>query len=219
MKRNWYIPMNFMETGYVLNGAVPIRNAVEACILCLIGISFCRVLPLPSGTDALPYYILIAGPLGLIGLCGAGGDALSTFLIDVVKWRRRRKPYLYNDHGLAYTQEAAEALMNAPQFRDTIAGMVDKMRAGLASKEIDYIEGQTFVFADDPEQVALREAQAEIDQKREEERLAAEERARAEEETAKIDPFAQYEKTVNAKQVTESMVLEDLEFDREEDVE
>ena len=221
MKEHFVIPTNFMETGYIMNGAVSIRNAVEAGVLALLGFFVCRMLPLPGGfTDAITYYILICGPLGLVGLYGVQGDPLSVFVFDFIKWRRRRKPSFYSEHGEAYTQEAADLLWEAPQMRDMLADAVDKMRSKMAAVEIDYVEGETFQFAADPERDALREAQREISEKREAEieKLREEQRAREAELAAKNNPFRKQEssKTVNASELSGMLVLDELNWEEDE---
>lgn len=217
MRDRFIIPTNFMETGYVMNGAVSIRNAIEAGVMALLGVSFCKLLPIPGGTQAITYCILICGPLGLVGLYGVGGDPLSVFIIDFIKWRRRRKPCFYSDHGEAYTQEAADLLRDAPQMRDMLADAVDKMRAHMASSDIDYVEGETFEFAVDPEQQALKDAQKELAEKREAElaKLREEQQARDAELAVRNNPFRKQEgaMTVNAAEMSKLLVLDDLEED------
>ena len=225
MKDKFIIPANFMESGYVLNGAVSVRNAVEACVLVLLGYFICTLLPLPEGLDAITYYILIMGPLGLIGLYGIQGDPISVFILEMFKWYRRRNPCFYNAHGEAYTQEAAEYLMDTPQLRDMVADVIDDLRKKMASEETVYVEGETFRFATDPEREALRQAQEELKTKREEEfaklleQLQVVEPKKEEQEDQKEQPSANPDGTqdVNAEKIAENIVLEDLEWEEDDD--
>ncbi len=208
MKDKYIIPANFMETGYVLNGAVAWRNAIEGVILGILGYSICNILPLPGGLDNITYYILIIFPMALLGLTGVQGDPLSVFIVDVLKWRKRRKPYLYNNHGLAYTQAAADKLFEAPQFRDMLADAIEKMRNSMAEEDMEYIEGVTFRFADDPEAEALRSAQEEILEKAKPQAVVQkEEKAEAPAQTSKVSAG---EDVVNARKIQQMLVLEDL---------
>lgn len=224
MKEHFIIPTNFMESGYLFNGAVSIRNAIEAGVLVMFGIFLCGLLPLPGGIDSITYYILICGPLGLVGLFGVQGDPLSTFVVDFFKWRRRRQPCFYSGHSEAYTQEAADLLMDVPQFRDILADSLEKIRQKMAAGDIEYVEGETFEFAEDPEQEALRRAQQEITAKREAETAKKEAEAakrvedlkkREAELAVKSNPFQTPDNAtaVNAKEVAQMLVLDELDWE------
>lgn len=213
MKERFIIPTNFMESGYLFSGAVSIRNAVEAGVLGVLGFLICRMLPLPGGTNAITWYILIIGPFALLGLFGIQGDPLSVFVTGFIKWRRRRKPYFYSNHSQAYTQEAADYIMDSPQLRDMLADALEKVRENMASERMEYIEGETFRFAEDPEQEALKQAQEELQQKREEEiakAMAEHNRGKSAEAPS---PFVKPDKAgaVDAKQISDMLVLDDLE--------
>lgn len=218
MKRNYVIPMNFMETGYVLNGAVSIRNAIEAGVLGVLAFFLCKLLPLPSGTDGIAAHIFIISPFMFVGAMGIQGDPISVFVIDFLKWRKRRMPSFYSTHSEAYTQEAVEMILDAPQMRDVIADMIDSMKEKMASEEVVYVEGKTFRFADDPEQAALKQAQEELQAKKaEEEKQRAEELAqvKAQEEAATPKHFEKPSsaKRVDAEQVSQMLVLDDIELE------
>ena len=222
MKERFIIPGNFMESGYVFSGTVAIRNAVEAGILAVVGLMVCKMLPLPSGTEGITPTILIVAPFGMLGLYGVQGDPLSVFLSDFFKWRRRRKPYFYNSHGQAYTQEAADMLDDAPQIRDMLADALEKIKKNMASEEVRYVEGETFTFADDPEQVALRLAQEQIQAKRDAETAAELERQRQLEEqlAEQNNPFRNMDKAaqpVDAEKISQMLVLDDLKWEEGED--
>lgn len=215
MKEQYIIPTNFMETGYVLNGAVSVRNAIEAVILALFGFGICKLLPLPDGIESISYYIFIVAPFAMFGLYGIQGDPISVFVLDFIKWRRRRNPCFYNMHGQAYTQEAAEMLEDAPQFRDMLADMVDSVRRKMATEDMDYVEGETFRFAEDPEQAALKQAQEDIAAKKEEAAREEEEKRKLAEEEAKKPIISAQAGSVNAQKIAEMIKLDDLDFGEE----
>lgn len=225
MRKRYIIPANFMESGYVANGTIAIRNLVEAGIIAVIMYFICKALPLPSGIDGIPYYIFIIAPLVMISVIGVQGDPLSVFVYDFLKWQKRRKPYFYSTHNEAYTQEAADRLFDAPQFRDTLADMLDKLRSNVSGEEISYVEGETFVFAQDPEQEALKFAQEEIIANREEEfakaREAEQKRHEEQNEQNEVSeeiPFEQPKSAgaVNAAQIAESLVLDELDWEEDD---
>ena len=209
-----------METGYVLNGAVAIRNAVEGAILGILGFFLCKLLPIPQGLDGISYYILICLPLMMIGAYGVQGDPISVFIWDFFKWRRRRKPFFYSGHSEAYTLEAADMILDAPQLRDHLADAIDKMRQSLAAEEVEYVEGKTFRFAEDPEQAALKYAQEELQNKRDAE-LAAALEAKTQQPAPpepKPQPVKKPEaaKSVDARRIAEKLVLDDLDWEEDD---
>lgn len=205
-KEQYVIPQNFMESGYLFSGTVAKRNAVEGLILGVLGYGLCQLLPLPGGLDAITWYILIIGPLFLLGVAGVQGDPLSVFLYGVFKWRKRRMPYFYSEHSLAYTQEAADSLMDAPSFRDLLADGFDKVKEAVKEDDVEYVEGKTFRFAVDPHQEALRSAQEEIDQKK------AEQKAAEEDDIPDItkDLANAFQSGINVDALTQMIELKDL---------
>ena len=216
MKKHFVIPTNFMETGYVFNGMFAIRNVVEGIILGILGFFICKIIPMPDSEIAISYYIMIIFPLFMLGAVGVQGDPLSVFILDFFKWRKRRKPYFYSNHGEAYTQEAADMLLEAPQLRDFIADAIDKTKAKFATEEIDYVEGETFRFAEDPEQEALRIAQEELQAKRNQEladAMAAKQisvNAQANEQKPKPVLRSGLAASINAQQISDNLVLTEL---------
>lgn len=216
MKKHFVIPTNFMETGYVFNGMIAIRNAVEGVILGILGFFLCKIIPMPDSEIAISYHIMIIFPLFMLGAVGVQGDPLSVFIFDFFKWRKRRKPYFYSNHGEAYTQEAADMLLEAPQLRDFIADAIDKTKAKFAAEEIDYVEGKTFRFAEDPEQEALRMAQEDLQTKRNQElaeAMAAKQIPITEQPDApKPKPVlrSSLAASINAQQISDNLVLTKL---------
>ena len=76
----YYVPPNFLTSGRLFGGAIRIRNAIEAGVLVLLtGIPIIR-LPI-SLTARIMILCLITLPLGIFGVIGIEGDALSEFLI------------------------------------------------------------------------------------------------------------------------------------------
>ena len=153
------IPTNYAKTGKIFRGMIAKRSLVDAIVLGVIGYFLASLLPL-EGDAVLSGYILIVGLFAIIGIVGIQGIPVSVYVVDWYKWTKRKKrPYLYNNHGGAYTVSSADLMLNEPQFRDTLADALDRMKAAMASKQPEYIEGETFEFADDPELLALKAAQ------------------------------------------------------------
>lgn len=174
MQRTYNIPANYLDSGYVLNGRFPIRNGIEAVILGFAGYFICSLLPIPhfpESWDGITYYTLIILPLMMLGAVGIAGDPVSVFIMDAIRWRKERKPYFYNRNGCAFRISAAQLMIEEPSIKDALANKLDAMRRKIKGPAIEYVEGQNFQFAVDPELEALRDAEERM---REEEREARE---------------------------------------------
>lgn len=86
----YFIPPNFLTSGRLFGGAVRIRNAIEAAILVLAtGIP---IVQLPfSLTTRIILLCLIPLPLGIFGVIGIEGDALTEFLLNWIRWLKNRR--------------------------------------------------------------------------------------------------------------------------------
>ena len=86
----YYVPPNFLTSGRLFGGAVRIRNAIEACVL--VALTGLPIIQLPlSLTTRIIILCLVPLPLGIFGIIGIEGDALSEFLISWVRWLKRRR--------------------------------------------------------------------------------------------------------------------------------
>lgn len=171
MRPKFFIPANHADPGYVFNGTIAKRNAAEGIVMGIGGLILCHSLPfVPHNLDGISWYVMFfCAPL-MIGAVGIQGDPVSTFLIGVFKWlRRRKKPYIYNTHGRGYSISSAELLLEQPQLRDRVADFMDKLSARMGRKRIDYVEGETFQFEDDPEMSALSDAEEYLHEQEEKE--------------------------------------------------
>ncbi len=190
--RTYIIPLNYGAAGYALNGRLEKRKAVEGIVCAVIGLLICNLfLKSASLTVRISVYILIPGIFGIFGLMGIGGENLSTYLFRFFKWVRiRKKPYIFNPHGEAYSVTAAEVALETYGIMDMIADTLDRVRSTFASKPIEYVEGETFRFATDPLTASLKNAQESDEQEQEPE--PQQERT----EGAKIDGIDELEITL-----------------------
>lgn len=92
----YFIPPNFLTSGRLFGGAVRIRNAIEAAILVLAtGIP---IVQLPfSLTTRIILLCLIPLPLGIFGVIGIEGDALTEFLLNWICWLKNRRVLYRSD--------------------------------------------------------------------------------------------------------------------------
>ena len=92
----YFIPPNFLTSGRLFGGAVRIRNAIEAVILVVAtGIP---IIKLPfSLTTRIILLCLIPLPLGIFGVIGIEGDALTEFLLTWIMWLKNRRVLYQSD--------------------------------------------------------------------------------------------------------------------------
>lgn len=183
--QSYIIPVNFKEAGHLFNGMIPMRNAIDAVIMALLGLLLANLLPF-SGIAKLSASILFAGLLGMLGIAGLGGLPLSGWFLVLLRWSRNRKPKMYNRHGGAYTVSAAELMLQQTQLRDAVAGILDRLSTKMAGRTVDYVEGENFEFSYDPDLEALKIAQEQL-----EEDEAPQQKAKPEGATTKEKPAAQ----------------------------
>ena len=92
----YYIPPNFLTSGRLFGGAIRIRNAIEAGVLVVLTGLPIILLPL-SLTTRIIILCLITLPIGIFGVIGIEGDALSEFLISFIKWMKNRRKLYRSD--------------------------------------------------------------------------------------------------------------------------
>lgn len=205
----YLIPTNFKEAGYWFNGMIASRNFIDAVALAIIGWSVSKWIPVPQSA-VLSVRLTIAGLFGIAGIFGVGGIPLSTFLLDVLRWTKRRKPYLYNTHSGTYTVTAADIMLNTPGIKDALADTLDKIRTTMQSKKTDYIEGETFQFSSDPELELLINAEQRL-HKPAEEPSQAEAPAQQSDEGSETDKSTTVNNAVNFDELVQEIVLHDIE--------
>lgn len=105
----YFIPPNFLTSGRLFGGAVRIRNAIEAVILVVAtGIP---IIKLPfSLTTRIILLCLIPLPLGIFGVIGIEGDALTEFLLTWIMWLKNRRVLYRSD------TEQQKGICNKPKM-------------------------------------------------------------------------------------------------------
>ena len=88
------IPTNYTDAGKLF-GLFPVRNVVEALILC-VPLAMLTMGLLPLGiTGKIIGTVIVLVPVGGLTLTGIQGDSLLTFLRIYTDWRRRRRILIY----------------------------------------------------------------------------------------------------------------------------
>lgn len=157
MSKIYHIPVNFNKGGYVLNGLIETRKAVEAGCGALLGLLICQILPLNNIVLSIVCHLFFIATFAIIGFIGVRGDPFSVFFMNYLRWRSVRKhPFIYNPNGETFTVSPTEMLFDERDAGDMIADAMDAFRAKFEKEKPEYIEGKTFRFAEDPTVARLR---------------------------------------------------------------
>lgn len=174
MAKEYIIPHNFNKSGYVLNGMIETRKAVEAGCGAVIGFLICQILPLKNPVWSIIIHILLIGLLGVIGFIGVRGDPTSVFLRNYWRWRKiRKKPFIYNPNGEAFVGSPTELIFEERDAGDIIADALDAFKEKFKPEKPEYVEGKTFMFAADPTLARLRDLSEQRDERKAAEELEA----------------------------------------------
>lgn len=182
MAKEYRIPVNFNKGGYVLNGLVETRKAVEAVCGALLGLLICQILPLKNIVLSIVLHLLFIAGFAIVGFVGVRGEPFSVFFINYMRWRRiRRKPYIYNPNGETFSGSPTKMIFEEQDAGDALADVLDAMKAKFQKEKPEYIEGRTFRFQEDPLVERLRNIE---EQKKERE----EEEAREQQDQTDVSP-------------------------------
>lgn len=151
MAKEYRIPVNIKKGGYVLNGLLETRKAVEAVIGALLGFIVCQLLPLKGIVVIIVFHFLFIVSFALIGLLGVRGEPFSVFFVNYIHWKRnRKKPFIYNPNGETFAGSPTKMIFEERDAGDAMADMLDALKARFAKERPEYIEGKTFTFSEDP---------------------------------------------------------------------
>ena len=84
-----FIPRNFIEKGTFMGGMFKIRNAIEGGILAVLIAVPVIQLPL-SLTVRIIILCMTALPAAMISLIGIGGESISAFLMNALRFLKNR---------------------------------------------------------------------------------------------------------------------------------
>ena len=85
----FFIPPNFLTSGRLFGGMLRARNAIEAGVLALATVIPIVQLPFSLSTKVI-IMCLTTLPLVILGCIGIDGDSITEFLINWVRWLRKR---------------------------------------------------------------------------------------------------------------------------------
>lgn len=151
--RVYSIPENFIDESRIFKGMFKTRNFIEGLILG--GISAIPALFIPAGSfnSRVMIITVFAAPMFLLGNNGYNGDPISTTIRNAKNWFSARGMMLYNTGTRALKEAPLTTMMEKPQAKEKILDLLDSIREERRKRttSVEYIEGETFVFAEDRE--------------------------------------------------------------------
>ena len=108
------IPRNFMERGTFMGGMFRIRNAIEGAVLAAgIGIPVVH-LPL-SLTTRIVILCMTSLPAAMVALIGIGGESLTAFLMNALRFVKNRRIIYRSDVMSDYRKQRQHARSREPK--------------------------------------------------------------------------------------------------------
>ncbi len=145
------IPENFIDESRIIKGMFRTRNFIEGVLMAAVVALVSFAIPAADTNTRIFIVISCAGPFFLIGNAGFNGDPISTTLINAKKWLQDRGVMLYNYKVRALIKSPLQAMYDREEMRDRVVDFVDNMKEKQRERnaQTQYIEGETFVFAED----------------------------------------------------------------------
>lgn len=155
----YYIPDNFIEEGRIFQGAIRIRYLIEGIILSLIGIIPALLIKVDDLQVRITLVVFMGGPFLLAGLYGFNGDPLSVAFSAFKEWRKEKNILLYNKKAVFLTEAPIVANETGDPLKDKVIGVIEnyQQKRTEARDSANYVEGETFEFADDKSLAGLSE--------------------------------------------------------------
>ena len=148
--RVYSIPENFIDESRVLKGMFKTRNFIEGLILGGISAIPALFIPAESFNSRVMIITAFAAPMFLLGNNGYNGDPISTTILNAKNWFSSRGMMLYNTGARALKEAPLTTMMEKPQAKEKLLDLWDGIREERRKRAaaVEYIEGETFVFAE-----------------------------------------------------------------------
>ena len=147
----YYIPDNFREEGRIFQGSVKIRNLLQGAVLALpfgiIGWKLGNTL-----ASRISIALFAAGPIVCAGIMGYNDDPLFSVIGYVRNWLKTRTVRKYNPNPAPFYVSPVEAIFAEEPTKDKLVGRYEDWQKQKMEERLneEMVEGETFVFADDP---------------------------------------------------------------------
>lgn len=148
----YYIPDNFIDETRIFQGQIRLRYFIEGVILggilALIGFA----IPISNVRFRVSFEIIVAAPGVILGIVGFNGDPISVAIRNWINWSKNKAVRLYNPNPRLLGSSPSAAI-DAPDTKDRLVDMYDSYQSRKLEKAMseEYVEGETFVFLDDPD--------------------------------------------------------------------
>ena len=130
-----FIPSNFIEKGKILNGTFDIRNAIESIVLSLaIGIPVFH-LPL-SLTARIIILCMTALPAAMVALIGIGGESITAFLMNALRFVVNRR-VIWRSDSLPEGTEALPDSVSGASGLSEVSGYPPSCRCSMSCEVRD----------------------------------------------------------------------------------
>ena len=148
----YFIPGNFSDETKVFQGRVRLRYLADAAALAAVLILLQFLIPVTGFEARITMMVCFGAPGFIAGIAGYNGDPVSVAARSFIGWKKDRNPSLYNSNPRLLTETPISVSEKEITARDRIVDTVEtlKRRREQRREEIEYIEGETFEFMDDP---------------------------------------------------------------------
>lgn len=128
------------------------RFLIEGCIFSLFTGLPSLLIPVSSTDMRVTISIVFFGIPIVLGVHGINGDSLSVVLKSAWSWLRTRGIMLYNHETVALKMTPLDGMQSERRVGDTLVNVIDNMVEARKRRldEVEYVEGVTFKFAEDP---------------------------------------------------------------------
>lgn len=150
-KERYIIPNNFIESGKVFGGQFKVRNVVEGIIMAIIVGLVALIIPAKSTASRLSIELTLSLPFLLLGVVGINDDPLSTFLLNVRRWRKTKTIMLYDNKVKPTTAQLVDMMLAEEAPAELLMKKIKKIQNKHKAKNAgeSHVEGIDFVFAED----------------------------------------------------------------------
>lgn len=149
----YLIPDNFIDEQRIINGMFRLRFFIEGVLLALLAAVPLYLFVHLGLYPKIILIISICGPLFLWGNTGLNGDPLSIAHRNWKSWQKNRRLMLYDGTPHALRKSLADATFEKAETRDKLLSAMENIKEARRerSNAIQYVEGETFEFAQDSE--------------------------------------------------------------------